>query len=66
MKKHRLAIFFLIAVGLHGICDITWWSIGRYTDIHWYFVLLGIIIIAILLTASVERLVHGQLNDKRE
>lgn len=57
MKKH-LTIFFILSVMLHEICDMTWWSLGRYTEVHWYFVTIGILIVSSILTLTVERILH--------
>jgi len=57
MKRH-LILFFMLSVILHELCDMIWWALGRYTDVHWYYVIIGILIVSSILTFTVERLLH--------
>ena len=57
MKKH-LVLFFFLSIMLHEACDMTWWVIGRYTEFQWYYTAIGILIISIILTLTVDRIIH--------
>ena len=53
MNLHTLKLFLIFA-GVHTICDLTWFMVGRYTDMPVWGSVLSITLVSGIITYVAE------------